>query len=122
MYYRLWLINRESTRSPWEMEYKAGDSRPLVQPTLIYQYGTRIENQPWDDRHDDMGVNENGVDQVEVLKGPAALMVGPDALAGAIIFTDENPRPWGQLPATSTWGFHQYTGNTRPCRSEGDEQ
>ena len=25
--------------------------------------------------------------RVEVLKGPAALMVGPDALAGAIIFT-----------------------------------
>ncbi|MFZ7123459.1 MAG: TonB-dependent receptor [Bacteroidota bacterium] len=75
---------------------------------LIYQYGTRIENQPWDDRHD-MGVNENGVDQVEVLKGPAALMVGPDALAGAIIFTDEKPAALGTTSGDVDLGFFTNT-------------
>ena len=57
---------------------------------LLYQYGTRIDNQPWDDRHD-MGINENGVDKVEVIKGPAALIYGADAMGGALIFTDEKP-------------------------------
>jgi iron complex outermembrane recepter protein len=64
---------------------------------LLHQYGTRIENQPWDDRHD-IGINELGVEKVELIKGPAALIYGPDAMGGALIFVDEKPA----IPGTSS--------------------
>lgn len=72
-----------------------GISKPVIRGLsfnriLLYQNGTRLENQPWDDRHD-IGVNENGVEKVEIVKGPAALIYGPDAMGGAIIFIDEKP-------------------------------
>ena len=72
-----------------------GISKPVIRGLsfnriLLYQNGTRLENQPWDDRHD-IGVNENGVEKVEVVKGPAALIYGSDAMGGALIFVDEKP-------------------------------
>lgn len=75
---------------------------------LLYQYGTRIDNQPWDDRHD-MGINENGVDKVEVIKGPAALIYGADAMGGALIFTDEKPAITGNVVGDVNLGFHTNT-------------
>lgn len=75
---------------------------------LLYQYGTRIDNQPWDDRHD-MGINENGVDKVEVIKGPAALIYGADAMGGTIIFTDEKPAISGNVVGDVNLGFHTNT-------------
>jgi iron complex outermembrane receptor protein len=61
---------------------------------LLYSMGTRIENQQWDDRHD-LGISEIGVDKVEVINGPSALIYGADALGGALIFVDEKPAPAG---------------------------
>lgn len=75
---------------------------------LLYQYGTRIDNQPWDDRHD-MGMNENGVEKVEVVKGPAALIYGADAMGGALIFTDEKPAISGTIVGDLNLGFHTNT-------------
>src|SRR5207237_1668811 len=70
-----------------------GISKPVIRGLsfsriLLYQNGTRVENQPWDDRHD-LGISENGLDKVEVVKGPAGLIYGADALGGALIFVDE---------------------------------
>ena len=42
---------------------------------LIYAQGTRVENQQWDDRHD-LGISEDGIDKVEIVNGPAALIYG----------------------------------------------
>lgn len=75
---------------------------------LLYQNGTRIENQPWDDRHD-MGINGNGVDRIEVIKGPAALMYGADALGGALIFVDEKPPVAGSTKGSVNFGFFSNT-------------
>ncbi len=71
---------------------------------LLYQNGTRIENQPWDDRHD-IGINENGVDNIEIIKGPAALIYGADALGGALIFVDEKPPVAGTKKGSVNFGF-----------------
>ncbi|MCX6292409.1 MAG: TonB-dependent receptor [Bacteroidetes bacterium] len=75
---------------------------------LLYQNGTRIENQPWDDRHD-LGINENGVDKVEIIKGPAALIYGADALGGALIFVDEKPPVDGNKKGSINFGFFSNT-------------
>lgn len=71
---------------------------------LLYQFGTRIDNQPWDDRHD-MGINEAGVDRVEVIKGPSSLVYGADALGGTLVFLDEKPPASGTGTGDATLGF-----------------
>lgn len=75
---------------------------------LLYQFGTRIDNQPWDDRHD-MGINENGVDKVEVIKGPSALIYGADAMGGTLVFVDEKPAINGTAVGDANLAFHTNT-------------
>ncbi len=70
---------------------------------LLYSMGTRIENQQWDDRHD-LGISENGIEKVEVVNGPAALIYGADALGGALIFVDEKPAAAGKWAADAAIG------------------
>jgi len=54
---------------------------------LTYSLGIRVENQQWGGDHG-MGVNDIGIESVEVIKGPASLLYGSDALAGIIYFVD----------------------------------
>lgn len=70
---------------------------------LLYSMGTRIENQQWDDRHD-IGISETGVEKVEVINGPSALIYGADALGGALIFVDEKPAAVGKWAADGAIG------------------
>lgn len=75
---------------------------------LLYSQGTRIENQQWDDHHD-LGLSDVGVQNVELARGPAALIYGADALGGALIFTDENPAPSGSTVGDMNVGFGSNT-------------
>lgn len=52
--------------------------------------GLRQEGQQWGDEHG-IEIDEMSVGRVEVLKGPASLMYGSDALAGVINFITSNP-------------------------------
>jgi iron complex outermembrane receptor protein len=45
--------------------------------------GVRLEGQQWGDEHG-IEVDENAVDRIEIVKGPASLTYGSDALAGVI--------------------------------------
>lgn len=45
--------------------------------------GVRMEGQQWGDEHG-IEVDENAVDRIEIVKGPASLTYGSDALAGVI--------------------------------------
>jgi len=55
---------------------------------VTYAQGTRIENQQWGAEHG-LGVSNNGVRSVEVIKGPASLLYGSDAIGGVLYFVDE---------------------------------
>ena len=75
---------------------------------LLYSQGTRIENQQWDDHHD-LGLSDVGIENIEVVRGPAALIYGADALGGALIFRDEKPAPAGTTETKANLGFGSNT-------------
>lgn len=52
--------------------------------------GMRFDNQQWQDEHG-LGLQDIGVDRVEVIKGPAALMYGSEAMGGVINVLEEKP-------------------------------
>lgn len=75
-----------------------GISKPIIRGlgynrVVVVNDGIRQEGQQWGDEH---GIEIDGADiySVEVLKGPASLMYGSDALSGVIIF---HPEPLAAL-------------------------
>ncbi|AXT18482.1 TonB-dependent receptor [Flavobacteriaceae bacterium AU392] len=56
---------------------------------VTYAQGTRIENQQWGGEHG-LGVSSTGVKSVEVIKGPASLLYGSDAIGGVLYFVEED--------------------------------
>lgn len=75
---------------------------------LVYSQGVRLENQQFGEEHG-LGLNEAGIESVEVIKGPASLLYGSDAIGGVLYF---NPEKFGK-PNTSELNFNQkYFSNT----------
>jgi iron complex outermembrane receptor protein len=65
-----------------------GISKPIIRGlgynrVLVINEGVRQEGQQWGDEHG-IEIDEMSVSKVEILKGPASLMYGSDALAGVI--------------------------------------
>lgn len=76
---------------------------------LIYTQGVRLENQQFGDEHG-LGINQAGIESVEVIKGPASLLYGSDALGGVIYFNPEKFAPNNTLE--NDFG-QQYFSNTQ---------
>lgn len=55
---------------------------------LVYAQGIRIENQQFGDEHG-LGINDAGIESIEVIKGPASLLYGSDALGGVLYLNSE---------------------------------
>jgi len=55
---------------------------------LVYTQGVRLENQQFGEEHG-LGVNDNGIESVEVIKGPSSLLYGSDALGGVLYINPE---------------------------------
>lgn len=58
--------------------------------------GLRQEGQQWGDEHG-IEIDDYSIQRVEVLKGPASLMYGSDALAGVINIISQRPAPEGLI-------------------------
>ncbi len=57
--------------------------------------GVRQEGQQWGDEHG-IEVDQNTVDKVEIVKGPASLIYGSDAMAGVVNLLPPNPPAEGK--------------------------
>lgn len=55
---------------------------------LVYSQGVRMENQQFGEEHG-LGLNDAGIESVEVIKGPASLLYGSDAIGGVLYFNPE---------------------------------
>lgn len=79
----------------------SGISKPIIRGLgynriVTVADGVRQEGQQWGGEH---GIEIDGatVGQVEILKGPASLMYGSDAMAGVVIFHPEAIEPEGRM-------------------------
>ena len=55
---------------------------------LVYTQGIRLENQQFGGEHG-LGINDSGISSIEVIKGPASLLYGSDALGGVLYINPE---------------------------------
>ncbi|MBZ0328691.1 MAG: TonB-dependent receptor [Altibacter sp.] len=76
---------------------------------LTYTQGVRLENQQFGDEHG-LGINEAGIESVEVIKGPASLLYGSDALGGVLYL---NPERFAEVGKTKADIETTYYSNTR---------
>jgi iron complex outermembrane recepter protein len=58
--------------------------------------GIRQEGQQWGDEHG-IEVDQYGIDHIEIVKGPASLTYGSDALAGVVNLIPTQPAPEGKI-------------------------
>lgn len=75
----------------------SGIGKPVIRGlsanrVLVYTQGVRLENQQFGDEHG-LGINSSGTESVEVIKGPASLLYGSDALGGVLYFNPEKYAP-----------------------------
>jgi iron complex outermembrane recepter protein len=82
---------------------------------LIYAQGVRLENQQFGNDHG-LGINEAGVGSVEVIKGPASLLYGSDALGGVIYL---NPERFSNDNTTSFNVEEKHFSNTQGTNISG---
>ncbi len=75
----------------------SGIGKPVIRGlsanrVLVYTQGVRLENQQFGDEHG-LGINSSGIESVEVIKGPASLLYGSDALGGVLYINPEKYAP-----------------------------
>ncbi len=88
----------------------SGISKPIIRGLgynriVVVNDGIRQEGQQWGDEHG-IEIDPQAVHSVEILKGPASLMYGSDALAGVLVMHEDHVMPQGKM-AASVGGEYQ---------------
>jgi len=79
----------------------SGVSKPVIRglsmnDILVLNNGVRFENYQYSSHHP-LGIDEFGIEDVEIIKGPASLLYGSDAIGGVINIIKERPAPVGSI-------------------------
>lgn len=75
---------------------------------VTYTQGVRLENQQFGDEHG-LGISDAGISSIEIIKGPASLLYGSDALGGVLYL---NPERFAQENETEGDVNLNYFSNT----------
>lgn len=97
-----------------EITTGGGISKPVIRGlgynrVVVVHDGIRQEGQQWGDEHG-IEIDGAGVYAVEIVKGPASLMYGSDALAGVIVFQPAPILPDGTVAGAISTGFQSNNG------------
>ena len=89
-------------------------SKPIIRGlgynrVVVMSEGVRQEGQQWGDEHG-IEVDGSSVNSVEILKGPASLMYGSDAMAGVIILHPQAMMPEGTIRANISSEYQTNNG------------
>lgn len=76
---------------------------------LTFTQGVRLENQQWGAEHG-LGTGTVGIERVEVIKGPASLLYGSDALGGVLYLVDEKYAHQNTLEGKIAGGAYSNSG------------
>ena len=92
----------------------SGISKPVIRGLgynriVVVNDGIRQEGQQWGDEHG-IEIDPQAVHSVEILKGPASLMYGSDALAGVLVMHEDPVMPQGRM-AARVGGEYQSNAN-----------
>lgn len=91
-----------------------GISKPVVRGlgfnrVVVVNDGIRQEGNQWGEEHG-VEIDPASVSSAEILKGPASLMYGSDAMGGAIIFHDEPTAALGTMEANAETQYQTNNG------------
>ncbi|MCB9170615.1 MAG: TonB-dependent receptor [Flavobacteriales bacterium] len=91
-----------------------GISKPVIRGLYgnrvqVNMLGQRFDNQQWQDEHG-LGLSDVGIDRVEVIKGPAALQYGSEAIGGVLNVIEDRPAPVGTTEQDLHLGAMSNTG------------
>lgn len=91
----------------------AGVAKPTIRglsmnDVLVLNDGVRVENYQFSENHP-LGVDDVSLSKVEVIKGPASLLYGSDAIGGVVNFIRESPAPVGEIQGEYRSGFYSNT-------------
>ncbi|HEX5555933.1 MAG TPA: TonB-dependent receptor [Chitinophagaceae bacterium] len=89
-------------------------SKPVIRGlgynrVVVVNDGIRQEGQQWGDEHG-IEIDDYNVNKVEILKGPASLMYGSDALAGVINIISNEPAPEGTVKGNIQTNYQTNSG------------
>ena len=92
----------------------SGISKPVIRGlgynrVVVVADGVRQEGQQWGDEHG-VEIDANAVSSVEVLKGPASLLYGSDALAGVLKLNTDPVVPLGKMRLNVNTEYHSNNG------------
>ena len=92
----------------------SGISKPIIRGLgynriIVMSEGVRQEGQQWGDEHG-IEIDAQNVNSVEILKGPASLMYGSDAMAGVLILHGSPIQPEGEMKATVSTEYQTNNG------------
>jgi iron complex outermembrane receptor protein len=92
----------------------AGISKPVIRGlgynrVVVVNDGIRQEGQQWGDEHG-IEIDQYGVNRVEILKGPASLAYGSDALAGVINMLNAPILPEGKIKGSLLGNYQTNNG------------
>lgn len=91
-----------------------GISKPVIRGlgfnrVVVVNDGIRQEGNQWGAEHG-VEIDPQSISSAEILKGPASLMYGSDAMAGVIIFHDEVLPPLGKVQANVSSEYQSNNG------------